>query len=465
MAKSFAEFSFRPEIVQALADVGYKDCTPIQEQAMGAVLEGHDLTGLAETGSGKTAAFLLPILEKLEPGGDDPRALIIAPTRELALQVAAEAERLSAHLKVRVICVYGGTGLGDQKNKLLAGVDLVVGTPGRLIDFVRQTYLRLSKIRWLVLDEADRMLDMGFVKDMEFVMSKAPMSRQTLLFSATFPPEILALAGKFMHEPVHVAVERPSLTARNIVQVAYSVGGTPDKLRRLKDLLRTEKPEQALIFVATRERTAEVADVLRRSGEAVASISSLLSQVNRERVLAGFRDGTHKILVGTDVAGRGLDISGITHVFNFDVPHDPNDYVHRVGRTGRAGRSGRALTLVSGQDRPYLKSIENHIGMKIERAEGFTTDEVAAAAAAGDRGGRDSRRGTGSRGAGGRSGGGAGRGGNRSRTSGRAGGGSKTAGGGSGSGGGRGRNSRRGAVKKPGGTGGGQKPSSGSTGG
>ena len=272
------------------------------------------------------------------------------------------------------------------------------------------------------------------------------------------------LAGKFMHEPVHVAVERPSLTARNIVQVAYSVGGLPDKLRLLKSLLRTEKPEQALIFVATRERTAEVADVLRRSGEAVASISSLLSQANRERTLAGFRDGTHKILVGTDVAGRGLDISGITHVFNFDVPHDPNDYVHRVGRTGRAGRSGRALTLVSGQDRPYLQMIENHIGMKLERGEGFTSDETAAKEA-GDAAGRGPRRGSGSRGGGGggRAGGGGGRGGGGARSGSRGAGAPKGGGRGSGSGSGRGRSGRRSGVKKPGTGGGGQKPSSGSS--
>ncbi|MCZ6833228.1 MAG: DEAD/DEAH box helicase, partial [Acidobacteria bacterium] len=181
MAMKFSEFSFRPEIMRALEEVGYRDCTPIQEKTMGPVMDGHDLTGMAETGSGKTAAFLLPILEKLQAGGDDPRAVVITPTRELAQQVAGEAERLARHLDVRVVCVYGGTGLGEQKNLLLAGVDLVVGTPGRLIDFARQTYLRLSKVRWLVLDEADRMLDMGFIKDMEYVMSKAPMSRQTLL--------------------------------------------------------------------------------------------------------------------------------------------------------------------------------------------------------------------------------------------------------------------------------------------
>jgi superfamily II DNA/RNA helicase len=247
-----------------------------------------------------------------------------------------------------------------------------------------------------------------------------------------------------MYEPVHVEVERPSLTARNISQIAYSVGGMPDKVRRLKDLLRKEKPEQALIFVATRERTAEVADMLRRSGEAVASISSLLSQVNRERVLAGFRDGTYKILVGTDVAGRGLDIKGITHVFNFDVPHDPNDYVHRVGRTGRAGRSGKAITLVSGQDQSYLKSIESHIGMTIERGEGFT-DEVPVESSR-DGAGRGTRRGSGSRGGGGggRGGSGGGRSGRGARGPGR---GSSSRGGAPG-GGGRGRDARRDAAKK-----------------
>ena len=365
MARRFEEFGFRPEVLRAVREAGYQVCTPVQEKTIDPVLQGNDLTGMAETGSGKTAAFLLPILEKMRPGGDDPQALVVAPTRELAVQVAAEARKLGKYCGVRIAAVYGGTGLGSQKNELLAGVDLVVGTPGRLIDFIRQTYLRLSRIRFLVLDEADRMLDMGFIKDIEFIMSKAPLSRQTLLFSATLPPEILRLAQNFMYHPVGVEVERPSLTARNIEQWAEPVRSDAAKARRLVELLTAEKPEQVLVFVATRERTALVADALHRAGYRASSISSLLSQPNRERVLDDFRKGRVPVLVATDVAGRGLDIVTVSHVINYDVPSVPDDYVHRVGRTARAGRRGRAITLVAPAERAALREIERRIGISL----------------------------------------------------------------------------------------------------
>ncbi|MFQ5719698.1 MAG: DEAD/DEAH box helicase [Acidobacteriota bacterium] len=370
VTRRFDEFGFRPEILRAIKEAGYEICTPIQAKAIEPALDGSDLTGLAETGSGKTAAFLLPILQKITSQGDDPQALVVVPTRELAQQVGVEARRLGKYCEVRIATVYGGTGLGSQKTELLRGVDLVVGTPGRLIDFVRQTYLRLSKVRHLVLDEADRMLDMGFIKDIEFIMSKAPLSRQTLLFSATLPAEILRLAENFMYHPVGVEVERPSLTARNIEQWAETARGDAAKTKRLVELLRTEKPDQVLVFVATRERTSMVADALHRAGFRAASISSLLSQANRERVLAGFRAGETPILVGTDVAGRGLDIVGVSHVVNYDVPSVPDDYVHRVGRTARAGRAGRAITLVSPADRAALGDIERHIGIRLLRSDG-----------------------------------------------------------------------------------------------
>jgi superfamily II DNA/RNA helicase len=401
MSRRFEEFEFCPEILQAVREAGYEVCTPIQEMAMEPILAGRDLTGMAETGSGKTAAFLLPILERMKLGGDDPQALVVAPTRELALQVAGEAERLGRHREARIAVIYGGTGLGEQKNRLLAGVDLVVGTPGRLIDFIRQTYLRLSRLRYLVLDEADRMLDMGFINDMEFIMSKAPMSRQTLLFSATLPPEILRLARQFMFDPVKVEVEQPTLTAANIEHAVYRAKDTAAKLRLLRDLLRRERPEQALIFVATRERTAEVAESLRRAGIQAASISSLLSQTNRERVLAGFREGTCAVLVATDVAGRGLDIVAISHVFNFDVPGNPDDYVHRVGRTARAGRPGRAITLVSPRDRAPLRQIEAHLGFTLPQADSpdpkADSSPVDSGARRGKRQGRERRSAAGSR--------------------------------------------------------------------
>ncbi|MFQ5767654.1 MAG: DEAD/DEAH box helicase [Acidobacteriota bacterium] len=367
MTTRFEDFNFAPEIMRAIREAGYEKCTPIQAKAMGPILEGHDLTGMAETGSGKTAAFLLPILQQMKLGGEDPRALVVAPTRELALQVATEARKLGHFRGARVVAAYGGTGLGSQKNELLAGVDLVVGTPGRLMDFIRQTYLRLSSIRYLVLDEADRMLDMGFIKDMEYIVSKAPMSRQTMLFSATLPDAILKLARQFMMEPVQVAVESPTLTARNIDQSVIFARRGEAKIRLLRDLLRREKPEQALVFVATREMTADLGTALRRMGCHVASISSLLSQVNRERVLNGFRDGTHRILVATDVAARGLDIPAVSHVFNFDLPGAPDDYVHRVGRTGRAGKCGRAISLVTPRDRPLLAALEAHLDMELRR--------------------------------------------------------------------------------------------------
>jgi ATP-dependent RNA helicase DeaD len=394
MAASFDDFGFRPEIEQAIRDAGYVTPTPIQAQVIPTILEGRDLTGMAETGSGKTAAFLLPIINNLEPGDGDPRALVVAPTRELAIQVGAEAVKLSAHRRLRVATVYGGTGLGEQKNELLAGVDLVAGTPGRLIDFIRQTYLRLSKVRYLVLDEADRMLDMGFIRDIEFIMSRAPASRQTLLFSATLPPEILELAKKFMHEPVRVEVERPTITARNIDQSVIMARTVEEKTRILQKFLRRENPDQALIFVATREMTSDLGHLLQRAGLRAASISSLLSQVNREKVLEGFRQGTTRLLVATDVAGRGLDITGVSHVINFDVPSQPDDYVHRVGRTGRAGRAGRAITLVTPRDRPLLAAVEQRLGVPLRRenAEGGLDTRLETAEEGRPAGGRASRR-------------------------------------------------------------------------
>ena len=397
MTASFRDFGLGPELLRAVDEAGYVHCTPIQSVAIGPILEGRDLTGLAETGSGKTAAFLLPILQRLEVGGEDPRALIVTPTRELAQQVAAEAVRLARHLPIRSAVVYGGTGLGSQKNELLAGVDLVVGTPGRLIDFVRQTYLRLSKLRFVVLDEADRMLDMGFIKDVEYLLSKAPMSRQTLLFSATLPEEILQLAERFMFEPLRVEVERPAVTARGIEQSVCLVRGMPEKIRALQILLRREQAARALVFVATREMTSELAEALRRSGVDAASISSLLSQANRERVLEGFRDGRIRVLVATDVAGRGLDIESVSHVFNFDLPPAPDDYVHRVGRTGRKGLAGRAITLVGGRDRRALEAIEKHLGTPLRREvlPGVTEAEEAAPP---ERAGRAGRKRSGRRG-------------------------------------------------------------------
>jgi ATP-dependent RNA helicase RhlE len=387
MPKIFKEFDLQPEVMAALGEAGYTEPTPIQLKAIPVLMEGKDLIGVAETGTGKTLAYLLPIFRRMERGSADPQALVICPTRELAMQVAGEAVRFGERLGVRTALAYGGTSSGGQKRALAAGCDLVVGTPGRLLDFLTSAWLSLRKLRFLVLDEADRMLDMGFINDIDAMMRKAPMSRQTMLFSATIPEEIRKLAERYMFDPAIVKMHTGTRVTSQVKHAFYPVR-QEQKVPLLVGILRRDEPAKVLIFTATREGTSELALQLRRHRYDVISLSSLLSQSNRERALEAFRSGEYRILVATDVAARGLDITDIDLVVNFDVPMQAEDYVHRIGRTGRAARFGRAVTLVSELDSRRTRDIERLLGEKIPRLklEGFPYKPVPAADKSGRRG-------------------------------------------------------------------------------
>jgi len=372
MSKSFKDFGFRPEIMRALDDAGFDTPTPIQEKAIPILRDGGDLIGVAETGTGKTLAFMLPILERLETGRSDPQAVVICPTRELAIQVGKESERFGTHVGARIVLAYGGTSSGEQKRALAEGCDIVVGTPGRLLDFVTSAWMSLRRIRTLVLDEADRMLDMGFINDVDAILRKTPMSRQTALFSATFPDEIRRLSERFMFHPETVRMHTGTRVTTTVDHAFYPVR-QDQKDALLLEVMAREKPRKTLVFTATREATSEVANGLRRRRHDVVSLSSLLSQANRERALEAFRTGACEVLVATDVAARGIDISDIDMVVNYDVPMRAEDYVHRIGRTGRAGRSGKAITLLSEFDERRAADIERLLGKPVPREmlEGF----------------------------------------------------------------------------------------------
>ncbi len=372
MSKRFQDFDFRPEVQRALDEAGYTEPTPIQELAIPPLLSGKDLIGVAQTGTGKTLAFLLPIFQKIEVGGEGPQAAVVCPTRELAIQVAGEAERFGKHLGVRVVLAYGGTSTGAQKQELVQGCDLLVGTPGRLLDFLTGAWVSLRRCRAIVLDEADRMLDMGFIRDVDAILRRAPMSRQTMLFSATVPDEIRRLSQRYMFHPETVRID-PQTRVKDTVEHAFYEVAKDQKDDLLLALLASERPSKALVFTATREATSDLARRLRARGHEVVPLSSLLSQANRERALDAFRKGEFHILVATDVAARGLDITDIDLVVNYDVPSHAEEYVHRIGRTGRAHRSGRAMTLVSELDGRRVEAIERLLGEPVrrERLEGF----------------------------------------------------------------------------------------------
>jgi len=408
-AATFRVFGVREEVERALDEAGYQTPTPIQAQAIPLVLNGHDLVGIAQTGTGKTLAYLIPILQAYKPSPEGPQAVVVCPTRELAIQVAGEAERFGKHLPFRTVLAYGGTSSGHQKQELHQGCDLLVATPGRLLDFLNQTWVSLRRVRFLVLDEADRMLDMGFINDVDAIVRKAPMSRQTLLFSATFPDEIKRLSERYLLHPETVRIDSV-IRVKESVAHAFIEVASKQKVDALLALLDRDRPSKCLVFTATREMTSELTRRLRTRNHEVVSLSSLLSQANRERALTAFRTGVFDVLVATDVAARGLDIDDIDLVVNFDVPMHAEEYVHRIGRTGRAHRTGKALTFVSELDARRAAQIETMLGHDVlrETIDGF---ERAAAAGSGnsDRGrqrtrphtrGRasgDGRRGRGSR--------------------------------------------------------------------
>ena len=363
---NFTELGLRPEIVRAVA--GYTNPTSIQEQAIPVVLEGRDLIACAQTGTGKTAAFLLPILQDLFVGQRSvgPRALVITPTRELAAQIGDMAKQYGRHLHLRSAAIFGGVRMEPQKRKLAGKLDLLIATPGRLLDHVSRRQVPLNHIRTIVLDEADRMLDMGFLPDVRRILSVLPKKRQNLFFSATMPSEIETLIRRTSQTPVMLEVARRATPVKRVRQVVHAVQ-TDRKNELLKVLLNNDNMHQTLVFTRTKARANKLAQLLEKSGYAVTAIHSNKSQNARTRALAGFRSGKLEILIATDIASRGLDIEGISHVVNFELPDTPEDYVHRIGRTARAGDSGDAISLVAPKEHKKLAAIERLIGKSIRR--------------------------------------------------------------------------------------------------
>ncbi|OFJ53868.1 DEAD/DEAH box helicase [Mycolicibacterium grossiae] len=374
---TFADLQIRPEVLQAVTDVGYETPSAIQAATIPAMLEGSDVVGLAQTGTGKTAAFAIPILSKIDTDSRTTQALVLAPTRELALQVAEAFGRYGAHLRVNVLPVYGGSPYGPQLAGLKRGAQVVVGTPGRVIDHLEKGSLDLSHLDYMVLDEADEMLQMGFAEDVERILAETPEYKQVALFSATMPPAIKKITSKYLHDPVEVTVKAKTQTAENITQRYYQVS-YPRKMDALTRLLEVEQGDAMIVFVRTKQATEEVAEKLRARGFAAAAINGDIAQAARERTIAQLKDGSIDILVATDVAARGLDVERISHVVNYDIPHDPESYVHRIGRTGRAGRSGTALLFVTPRERHLLNSIERVTRKKIVESQLPSVDDVNA---------------------------------------------------------------------------------------
>src|SRR5437879_5760948 len=377
--RSFIETSFQnlglsPELLRAVAEQGYTVPTPIQAQAIPVVLAGRDLLGAAQTGTGKTAGFTLPMLQLLaskanashSPARHPVRCLVLVPTRELAAQVQESVRTYGKHMHLRSAVVYGGVGFEPQVQELRRGVDIVVATPGRLLDHVQQKTIDLRQVEILVLDEADRMLDMGFIHDIRRVLALLPAKRQNLLFSATFPDEVRSLAAGFMHDPITVEVARRNMPIELIGQVAHPVD--KDRKRQLlAHLVKSGNWQQVLVFCRTKHGANRLAEQLENDGIETAAIHGNKSQPQRMKALQRFKDCELQVLVATDIAARGLDIESLPHVVNYDLPHVPEDYVHRIGRTGRAGETGQAVSLVSGEDRSYFRDIERLIGKKIEQ--------------------------------------------------------------------------------------------------
>jgi len=367
----FESLGLSAELLKAVEQSGYATPTPIQAQGIPEVLKRRDVIGIAQTGTGKTASFTLPMIELLARGRAKarmPRSLILEPTRELAAQVAESFEKYGKYNKLSMALLIGGTSFDDQDRKLDRGVDVLIATPGRLLDHFSRGKLMLSQVQILVVDEADRMLDMGFIPDVEEICKKLPFTRQTLFYSATMPPEIQRLTEKFLHNPVRVEVARPATTATNITQEVIEVPANDwAKREALRRLVRDNAVKNAIVFCNRKTDVDIVAKSLVKHGFNAAPLHGDLDQSVRTRTLDGFRSGKIDLLVASDVAARGLDIPAVSHIFNFDVPYHPDDYVHRIGRTGRAGRSGHAFMLVTPRDGKYLEAIERLTGRKLER--------------------------------------------------------------------------------------------------
>jgi ATP-dependent RNA helicase DeaD len=375
-AITFADLGLDTPVLKALADVGYESPSPIQAQTIPPLLDGHHVVGLAQTGTGKTAAFALPILDQLDLKQKSPQALVLAPTRELALQVCEAFEKYAAHLKgVHVLPVYGGQGYGVQLSALRRGVHIVVGTPGRIMDHLEKGTLDLSELRFLVLDEADEMLNMGFAEDVETILADTPDTKQVALFSATMPPQIRRMSKKYLTDPVEITVKNKTATAANITQ-RYLTVSFPQKVDALTRIFEVENFEAMIVFVRTKQATEEVAERLRARGFSAAAINGDVAQAQRERTVNQLKAGKLDILVATDVAARGLDVERISHVVNFDIPTDTESYVHRIGRTGRAGRKGDAISFVTPRERHLLKLIEKATRQPLTHMQLPTVEDI-----------------------------------------------------------------------------------------
>ncbi|MFI8709240.1 DEAD/DEAH box helicase [Bacillus sp. NPDC077411] len=365
--KGFLELGISTTLNDTLRENGIAESTPIQEKAIPVVLEGKDIIGQAKTGTGKTLAFILPILEKVNPKSSHVQALIVAPTRELALQITNEIQKMTEHVKdIHVLAIYGGQDVSQQMKKLQGNTHIVVATPGRLLDHLRRGTIELSHVSMLVLDEADQMLHFGFLPEVEEIIEQTPAERQTMLFSATMAKQIQSLAKRYMRKPEIIKIQSAEVTVNNITQ---RVVETTDRAKQdtLRQLMERDQPFLAVIFCRTKRRVTKLYEALKGYGYNCDELHGDLSQAKRERVMKRFRDAEIQYLIATDVAARGLDVEGVTHVFNYDIPEDVESYIHRIGRTGRAGGSGLAITLVAPKDKMYLQQIEKGINASLQR--------------------------------------------------------------------------------------------------
>ncbi|HEX6289907.1 MAG TPA: DEAD/DEAH box helicase [Herpetosiphonaceae bacterium] len=373
----FEDLGLSEPTLKAISELGYEEPTPIQARTISRMLEGVDVIAQAQTGTGKTAAFALPIIERLVADVRTPQALVLTPTRELAVQVAEAFHSYGKNQRISILPVYGGQPIERQLRALDRGVQVVVGTPGRLLDHIRRGTLKLDRVRTVVLDEADEMLDMGFIEDIEAILQETPEDRQTALFSATMPVPIANLAKRYMHDPQRITVHAEQMTVPQVRQVYYEVGGR-DKFEVLGRILDFERPTSAIIFCRTKSEVDSLGERLIARAFPAETLHGDLSQVQRDRVMGRFRSGQVELLVATDVAARGLDVEHVSHVINYDIPLDPEIYVHRIGRTGRAGRTGTAVTLVTPRERRLLRIIERTTSAEIQRMRLPTIADVVA---------------------------------------------------------------------------------------
>ena len=373
--KKFEELGISPATLKSLQRMGFEEATPIQAETIPLGLENKDVIGQAQTGTGKTTAFGVPMIDKIDYSKDIIQGIIIAPTRELAIQVSEELYKIGYGKRARVLSIYGGQDINRQIRALKRPPHIIVGTPGRLLDHINRKTLRLDHVQMVVLDEADEMLNMGFIEDIESILAQVPEEHQTLLFSATMPAPIQRIAERFMHEPQVIRVKAKEMTV-SLIDQYYIETQERNKFDVLTRLLDIQSLELAIIFGRTKRRVDELAEALNLRGYNAEGIHGDLSQAKRMSVLRKFKEGNLDVLVATDVAARGLDISGVTHVYNFDIPQDPESYVHRIGRTGRAGNAGVAITLITPREKSYLHVVERTTRMKMERMEAPTLDEA-----------------------------------------------------------------------------------------